>query len=82
MKYKNGKNILVGDEVSIDSKYRGTIVANIESGEYSITHTKEQWSYLKTGVLIDTDFGGVVHYQKEALICDKVKLHKRAQSHL
>ena len=78
MKYEDGKNVQVGDEVSIDTKYKGTVVANIESGEYSVAHSEEQWSYLKTGVLIDTDFGGIVHYEKEALITDEVKLQNRA----
>jgi hypothetical protein len=78
MKYEGGDNIQVGDEVSIDTKYKGTVVANIESGEYSILHTKDQWGYLKTGVLIDTDFGGIVHYEKESLITDEVKLRNRA----
>ncbi len=78
MQYENGDSIQVGDEVSIDTKYNGTVVANIESGEYSTSHTKEQWCYLKTGVLIDTDFGGIVYYEKGALIADEVKLKNRA----
>lgn len=79
MKYKEGGGIRVGDEVSIDMKYSGTVVADIGGGEYAISHAKEQWRYLKTGVLIDTDFGGLVHYEKDVFAAGDVKLLKRAQ---
>lgn len=78
MKYGSGEDICIGDQVSIDTKYSGTVVANIENGEYSNDYSKEQWVYLKVGVLIDTDFGGIVHYEKYSLISEEVKLRNRA----
>jgi hypothetical protein len=37
------------------------VVADIDGGVFS-ERCKEGWSYLKTGILVDTDFGGLVHY--------------------
>ena len=78
MKYRNGKKVEVGDHVYIDEKYKGVVVANIESGTYSNEFRKDQWGYLKSGVLIDTDFAGVVHYEEESINTDEVKLNHRA----
>ena len=62
MKYSDGNEAQLGDLVLIDGKYKGTVVASIGAGQYSAAAPKEQWAYLKTGILIDTDFGGLVHY--------------------
>ena len=78
MEYEGGGRIRVGDEVSIGTECEGVVVANIESGEYSVSYSKDQWSYLKSGVLINTDFGGIVHYEKETLISEDIKLKRRA----
>lgn len=78
MKYGRGDKICTGDQVSIDTKYKGVVVANIEAGDYSDNYPKEEWSHLKTGVLIDTDFGGLVHYDQEGLIAEEVTLQSRA----
>lgn len=74
MKYFSVENLKVGDIVSINIKYKGTIIANIDNDDYSDHFPKAKWVYLKSGILIDTDFGGLVHYDKELLITDKVKL--------
>jgi len=75
--YEDGQAIKVGDRVSIDSNYTGVVVANIEAGDYSKAHAKEQWDYLEVGVLIDTDFGGIVHYTKETFVSEEIRLQKR-----
>ncbi len=62
MRYSDGHEAHIGDHVAIDEKYRGTVVACIDLGEYSIDHPKEQWSYLRRGIMVNTDFGGLVHY--------------------
>ena len=82
MKYKNGAPVHVGDKVSIDIKYSGIVVANIEDNDCSEEEPKEKWDYLKTGVMIDTDFGGLVHYEQDSLIEDEVELISRAYLHL
>lgn len=62
MKYSDGSEAHVGDVVVIDGKHKGTVVASIDTNEYTAEHPKEQWAYLGRGVMIDTDFGGLVHY--------------------
>lgn len=78
MLYRDGQAIHVGDVVRIDVRHQGTVVGCIEDGVYLQPHTKEQWTHLHQGVLIDTSFGGVVHYPDEtALESDQVELVKR-----
>jgi len=67
MRYTNGTIIALGDKVLIGGKYHGIVVADINRGEYSKENTKAQWAYLNSGIIIDTDFGGLVHYQQQTL---------------
>ena len=63
MRYADGSEARLGDVVVIDKKYRGIVVANIDGSEYADAHPAAQWSYLARGILVDTDFGGLVHYE-------------------
>jgi hypothetical protein len=62
MLYSDGNEARAGDTVAIDDKYRGIVVAAIDANEYSDGYSAEQWAYLREGILVDTDFGGLVHY--------------------
>ena len=62
MRYSDGNEAQVGDEVLIEGRYKGRVVASIDTNTYSADAPKEQWEYLKKGVLINTDFGGLIHY--------------------
>jgi hypothetical protein len=78
MRYHDGQPIHVGDAVTIDVRHEGTVVACIEDGIFLHPHTKEQWTHLHDGVLIDTSLGGVVHYADEAALeADQVRLLQR-----
>ena len=66
MKYSDGSEAHVGDVVLIDGKHKGIVVASIDTNEYSVAHPKEQWAYLGHGIMVDTDFGGLVHYPDTA----------------
>jgi acetone carboxylase gamma subunit len=78
MIYPDAVEVLVGDVVSIGSNGKGKVVACMYRDNYSFTHPREQWSYLETGVLVDTEFGGVVHYPDQAsLAADGIRLHSR-----
>ena len=48
-----------GDAVQIDARYSGSIVASMDTNEYLPGF--EVWALFKTGVMIDADFGGMVH---------------------
>lgn len=62
MKYADGNEAHVGDHLLIDGQYHGEVVACIDRDEYSPNRPREQWAYLARGVMVDTDFGGLVHY--------------------
>ena len=74
MKYSDGSAMKLGDKVKIDGKHHGVIVADIDGAEYSDEYTEEQWSYLGSGVMIDTDFGGLVHYKQENMEHEEIML--------
>lgn len=63
MKYPDGTDIKPGDIMQIDDKYRGRVIASIDTSEY--LPGEEGWSYLGVGIMVDTDFGGLVHYTQE-----------------
>jgi hypothetical protein len=73
--YTDGNEARLGDKVAIDGGHRGVVVACIDRGEYSADHPAAQWSYLGRGVIIDTSFGGLVHYV-DASIEDVVLLER------
>ena len=60
MRYADGNAPAPGDIVRIDGQYRGAVVACIDEGKSLPGH--EQWGYLVTGIMVDTDFGGLIHY--------------------
>jgi hypothetical protein len=79
LRYASGQDVLPGDIVRIDAKYRGTVVACIAEALYLPPHSAEQWALLKGGAMIDTDFGGLVHYPAEPdLADDQIELISRA----
>ena len=74
MKYMDGTKIKLGDKVLISKKHYGVVVADIDGNEYSESNPKEQWAYLGSGVMIDTDFGGLVHYQQENMEGETIEI--------
>lgn len=66
MTYPDAVEVRVGDIVSFGVAGQGKVVACMYRGEYSASHCREEWSYLGTGVMIDTTFGGLIHYPDQA----------------
>jgi hypothetical protein len=64
MEYADGRQARLGDKVRYSDGGRGIVVCSIDTDEYSDTYPKEQWRYLKKGVLVQTDTMGLVHYEK------------------
>lgn len=63
MKYADGTDIGPGDIIQIDVDYRGRVIASMDTGEY--LPGEDRWAYLGAGIMVDTDFGGPVHYTSE-----------------
>jgi hypothetical protein len=76
VKYRDGTTIQPGDLVQIDGHYRGRVVASMDTKRY--LPGQEHWDYLRSGIMVDTDFGGMVHYTKEAT--DELVLIQRAEA--
>ena len=77
MEYSNGMEVKLGDKVLIDGKYNGVVVANIDGSEYSEKEPEAKWGYLGSDVMIDTDFGGLVHYKQENMEHEEIQLASR-----
>ena len=63
MKFSDGTDIEPGDLIQIDGKYRGRVIASMDTNKYLAG--KDSWSYLRVGIMVGTDFGGLVHYTME-----------------
>lgn len=75
MRYADGNEPKVGDRLLIDGKYKGVLVADIDAGQSLPGH--HAWAYLGKGLMVDTDFGGLVHYTETAT--DDLRLLSRGQ---
>jgi len=78
MNYTDGTQAKVGDRVLISGRHHGVVVADMDSDEYSREYPREQWVNLGSGVMIDTDFGGLVHYDQSSLDGELMELVQRA----
>lgn len=47
-----------------DPPMRGVVVFSINADEYSPWYPREKWSYLGHGVMVDTDWMGLIHYDQ------------------
>lgn len=62
MRYLDGKEVKLGDKVSLGEKRRGEVVCSVDTEEFTTEYPADQWSYLKSGVLIKFDDFGLIHY--------------------
>lgn len=62
MNYADGQEVLLGDQVSLGGGMTGSVVAVIDTGEYSKGYLIEDWSYLLTGALVVSPEAGLVHF--------------------
>ena len=71
MNYMDGQKIRVGDTVKLWEGCSGVVVCSMDDDEYTPEYPREEWSYLKTGVMIDSDQAGLIHYPR---LTDKLQL--------
>ena len=50
-----------GDRVIIDGGMSGTVVANLDKSTFSSGYTAADWTYLGSGILVETEEAGLVH---------------------
>jgi len=64
MKYADGKEVKLGDKVKLWDGCYGVVVCSMDTDEYSEEFSKENWAYLKSGILISSDNAGLIHYME------------------
>ena len=57
MTYIDGTTVRIGDHVNLGGKQPGVIVGIITEGKYADGYKKEDWDYLGSGLIVNTDFG-------------------------
>jgi hypothetical protein len=62
MKYPDGQIARLGDRVLLWDAAEGTVVCSLDTDEFSDQYPKDQWGYLRQGVLIHSRQTGLVHY--------------------
>ena len=73
MNYADELLIEPGDLVLVDGADRGRVVASIDTGKHLPGH--DGWAYLREGIMVDTDFAGLVHYTAQTV--DTIALLER-----
>lgn len=64
MKYPDGTVARLGDRVRITNGDSGTIVASMDTNEFSTEYPERNYAHLKTGILILTDKGALVRFEE------------------
>ena len=64
MKYSDGQDVKLNDEVELWTDCRGVVVCSIDTDEYTPAFPKVEWEYLKSGVIVKTEKAGLIHYLK------------------
>src|SRR5713101_5064537 len=64
LKYATGEDIRLWDRLEVWSGCRGLVVFSIDDDAYSTRFPKEHWAYLGSGVMLDTEQAGLIHYSE------------------
>ena len=62
MKYADGTDIKPGDVIQIDREHCGCVIASMDTNEY--LPGEDGWAYLGGGIMVNTDFAGLMHYTR------------------
>lgn len=75
MRYTSGERIALGDKVQLWKGCVGTVVCDLDGGEFSELYPKSEWQYLQEGIVISCLEAGTIHYTDP----DSLILVERAQ---
>ena len=62
MQYPDGQVAHRGDKVRLWGGTVGTVVCSLDTDEFSDEYPRDQWGYLRRGVLIHSAQTGLIHY--------------------
>ena len=60
MRYPDGR--IARDRVRLWEAAEGTVVCSLDTDEFSEQYPKDQWGYLRQGILIHSPRTGLIHY--------------------
>jgi hypothetical protein len=64
VKYPDGTEARLGDKLRYSDGSIGIIVCSIDTDEYSASYPKDQWSYLKKGIMVESKKMGLVYHEE------------------
>ena len=67
MDYISGEEVRLWDRVEVWRGSLGIVVVSLDTDEFSPAFPKSSWEHLGRGVLIDTEGGGLIHYDSADL---------------
>ena len=77
MKYKDGRSVVLGDQVQLHGGTAGCVVCVFDEQMFSGEYSQDNWSYLERGVLIKFEDPGITYYLQ---IDESVHLVARTRS--
>jgi hypothetical protein len=64
MNYDDGQQVRLGDKVALGQDEGGLVVCVLDIGAYSTACPESEWSYLRTGAVIEFPSFGKIHYKE------------------
>ena len=61
MRYANGQDILIGDQVRLGSDDKGVVACDIGAGLFSPSYPESEWGYLGEGIVVVFPQHGTLH---------------------
>jgi len=62
MKYSDGNLSRLGDKIIVWRGNEGVVACSIDTDEYSDEYPRENFSYLKEGIMVLSENAGLIHY--------------------
>lgn len=81
MKYEDGKQVLLGDQVHLDGDITGTVMCSIDDGIYTPEYLESEWGHLKKGVMVFSKQAGLIHYAEWNKDCVLMERSKNRQNY-
>lgn len=77
MKYADGKDARLGDQVQLWEGERGRVVCTLDTREYAEAFPAERWGHLRKGLVVAGERAGLLYY---ALPDEDMKLLARQRN--
>ena len=61
MVYSDGTPVKLGDTVRFNGSEIGRVVCSLDASEFADAYPAKDWSYLGSGILVETTDSGLIH---------------------